>query len=267
MTSFTKKLCMTEITVSRFLKNCPHFYEPPGKPDRKSSAFGWIDAGELTLTSGSKSLKLGAGDLFFIPEGSVCRSEWRGTPGIEYYHIAITSNKTELSDSPAFAIQRVDGFCRAETGRRIRELWSLFATGERTDKLRALGLYFILYSEILPHLTAEKPQRAGETLSGALAYIEQHVAEDFTVEELAAAATVSTSRLFHLFRTELGTTPVRWRNALRTERAAVDLRATDDSVDDIAARWGFHSAAYFRETFKACTGMTPTDYRAMAKGS
>ena len=48
------------------------------------------------------------------------------------------------------------------------------------------------------------------------------------------------------------------------ERAAVDLRTTDDSIDDIAARYGFHSAAYFRETFKACVGMTPSEYRAAA---
>ena len=264
MTSYTKKLCMTELSVSRLTETCPHLIELPGKPDRRSSAFGWIREGALTLTSGARTLTLGAGDLFFLPEGSCCRSEWRGTPGIDCYHISITSKKTDLSDGPGFALQRVDAFCTEETGRRIDEIYTLFASGRRTDKLRALGLYYILYAEILPHLAEAPPSRHSPAVTDALAYIERRIAEDYSMDELAAASAVATSRLFHLFRSELGTTPVRFRNNLRVERAAVDLRTTDDSIDDIAARYGFHSAAYFRETFKACVGMTPSEYRAAA---
>jgi AraC-like DNA-binding protein len=255
---------MTELSVSRFTETCPHLVGGMGRADRRSSAFGWIREGELTLTSGASRLTLGAGDLFFIPEGSCCRLTWRGTPDIDYYHIAITSKKTDLADGPVFALQRVDALCTEETGRRIDEIHTLFASGLRTDKLRALGLYYILYADILPHLAAAPPPRHSPAVADALAYIERRIAEDYSMDELAAASAVSTSRLFHLFRSELGTTPVRFRNHLRVERAAVDLRTADDSVDDIAARYGFHSAAYFRETFKACVGMTPSEYRAAA---
>ena len=84
---------------------------------------------------------------------------------------------------------------------------------------------------------------------------------------LAAAACISESRLFHLFREELGTTPVKFRNEIRAERAAQALRSGTASIDEIAMTHGFHSTVYFRETFKRVTGMTPSEYRTMARSS
>lgn len=48
---------------------------------------------------------------------------------------------------------------------------------------------------------------------------------------------------------------------MRVIRASRALHLSDDPIDTIAERNGFHSAAYFRETFKQITGMTPSEYR------
>lgn len=77
---------------------------------------------------------------------------------------------------------------------------------------------------------------------------------------MARSAAVSTRQLSRLFRTELGTTPVRWVERVRLSRAQ-DLLVSGHSVTSTAVRAGFGSDETLRRTFLRHHGITPTDYR------
>lgn len=263
-TIYKKKICMTELHIGKMKFECPQYFDVG--MGQKNSAFIFVAKGGVTINTVGKSIHVDEGGLLFIPEGIRYNAVWRGTPDIEYYSLRIISKKVDLTDSASgIALQRIDIFDPCELHSRIEEIYSLFTTGERPKLIRAVGLYYCLYSEILPHLTEESLPKHNPALVAAIKYIDEHYTDDTPIDSLADACHVSSSRLYHLFNSELHTTPVKYRNSLRIGHAAAELRSSALGIDEIAEHHGFNSAAYFRETFKAETGLTPTEYRTMSR--
>lgn len=86
---------------------------------------------------------------------------------------------------------------------------------------------------------------------------------DLDPGRIAAAHHISVSYLHRVFRSQEHTV-TRWLRDQRLEHARRDL--TDPvrrgvPVQEIAARWGFRSAADFTRAFRSAYGMPPTHYR------
>lgn len=99
------------------------------------------------------------------------------------------------------------------------------------------------------------------------AYIDEHCAEDFTVETLAQVAFVTPSYLSRLFKKHLGITPMRYRNAARMEKAKHLLLIKSASVEEIADALGFEDAKYFGQLFKSHTSLNPSQFRRKYRAS
>lgn len=260
---FDKKLCMTELQTEHAIYARMNYFETVG--GRRDSTFIYIVKGSVTVHAMGRHLSAEAGSLLYIPEEQRYNAVWQGVPEIEYYAFHIISKTFDLTNTDRYEIQRIEELSTSETGQVFRAIFDLFATGERIPKVRAIGMYYHFYADVLPYLRTAPPVKYNDALLVAIDYIEQNYAEDFGVDTLASVACISESRLYHLFREELGTTPVKFRNEIRVERAARALRAGDASIDEIALTHGFHSTIYFRETFKSITGMTPSEYRVTAR--
>lgn len=98
-------------------------------------------------------------------------------------------------------------------------------------------------------------------LTCALDYIEAHLADDVTPQEVADACHYSLSgmqKIFsHVFRIGLADYMARRRITL----AARDLLTTRDSVLDIALRYGYASHEVFIRAFRRICGETPGHFR------
>ncbi len=256
---YSKKLCMKELCVSRNSFVNSHFYDTGGR--RANSAFIFVVRGELELAMLNERRRFSAGTLVYIPEGSRYSSFWSGTPEIEFFTLHIINNHPETGES--YGLQAVDGLDPAETAARVTEIFELMATGGRVERVRAIGLYYGLYADVLPRLAVSPPVKYNPALLAAVDYIDAHYAEDFGIDDLAAVCHISASRLSHLFRSELGTTPVRLRGEIRLEHASAMLRAGELPIADIAERCGFNSIVYFDKAFKSVTGFTPGEYRSL----
>lgn len=256
---FEKKLCMTELQVEHAVFARMNYFE--AVEGRRNSSFIYIVKGSVTLNAMGQRLSADMGSLLYIPEGQRYNAVWQGMPEIEYYAFHIISKTYDLTNTDRYEIQRVDQLSDVGTGALFKTVYELFATEERIAKVRAIGMYYHFYADVLPHLRAVPSVKYNTALLAAIAYIEQNYSMDFDMGTLASVSCISESRLYHLFREELATTPVRFRNEIRVERAAQALRTGDDSIEDIATSHGFHSTIYFREIFKGITGMTPSEYR------
>ncbi|MBR3998752.1 MAG: helix-turn-helix transcriptional regulator [Clostridia bacterium] len=122
-----------------------------------------------------------------------------------------------------------------------------------------------MYSDVLHTLKEADNPRYNRTLSAAMEYIEKHYGENFSMETLSGAMCLSESRLYHLFREELNTTPVKYRCSVRVRHAADDLRLGIYSTEETAFRNGFRSTAYFREAFRNVMGISVSEYRRMLR--
>ena len=82
-----------------------------------------------------------------------------------------------------------------------------------------------------------------------------------TVDDLADVAAMSPRTFARRFVQETGTTPQRWLTGQRILLAQQLLEETDETVDVIAERAGFGTAATFRHHFRAWRATTPQAYR------
>ncbi len=92
-------------------------------------------------------------------------------------------------------------------------------------------------------------------------YIEKHLSEPITLDELSSIAHFEKSYLTVRFKEIWGLSPMKYVNYMRIERAKLLLKTTDMSVTDVAGAVGFGSIHYFSRYFKEKENMTPNEYR------
>ncbi len=100
-----------------------------------------------------------------------------------------------------------------------------------------------------------------ERIGKAIAYIRQHMDEDIRLETLAGRACLSKDHFIRLFRQEMNTTPLKYINQKKMEKAQLLLLTESLSVKEVAYRLAFDDYSYFNRLFKKVTGMTPQEYR------
>lgn len=110
----------------------------------------------------------------------------------------------------------------------------------------------------------EAPIRAtsAATLSAVIDYMAAHLHDDQTVDGLAALASMSPRTFARRFRAETGTTPYEWLLTHRISAAQRMLEQGDDTIETVASRCGFGTAAVLRHHFGRRLGTTPQAYRA-----
>jgi transcriptional regulator GlxA family with amidase domain len=110
------------------------------------------------------------------------------------------------------------------------------------------------------------PRDSCDTVGEVLVWMEQHLDEEVTVEQLATRALMAPRTFARRFQQETGTTPYRWILRQRVLLAQELLEGTDETVDAVAARTGFGTAAALRHQFVRALGTTPNAYRRAFRG-
>jgi AraC family transcriptional regulator, arabinose operon regulatory protein len=106
------------------------------------------------------------------------------------------------------------------------------------------------------------PQQLDERIHEAISFIARNLAGRLTVRAIADAVALSPSRLSHLFTEQVGTSPARFVELRRIERAQALLASSSLPVGAIAEATGFSSQFYFATRFRALAGMSPSQWRA-----
>ncbi|WP_436763954.1 GlxA family transcriptional regulator [Streptosporangium sp. V21-05] len=105
------------------------------------------------------------------------------------------------------------------------------------------------------------PTPRGGSLEPLLAWLQDNLATDLTLADIAAHTGTSTRTLIRRFREQTGTTPLQWLHRARVRQAQHLLESTHHTVERIGAQVGFGSATAFRDRFKKTTGVSPHSYR------
>jgi AraC family transcriptional regulator len=93
-------------------------------------------------------------------------------------------------------------------------------------------------------------------------YVEAHLAEPMSLDELAAQAGLSRGFFARRFRRSLGTSPHEYVVTRRVSRARALLERTDVPLVDVAASCGFADQSHLTREFRKRVGTTPGRYRS-----
>ncbi len=93
-------------------------------------------------------------------------------------------------------------------------------------------------------------------------WIADNLDADLSVPALAARAHMSERNFARVFQREVGTTPARYVEGLRLERARMALSEGTQPVAAVARRCGFGTATTMRRAFERRLRIRPSDYRA-----
>lgn len=80
-------------------------------------------------------------------------------------------------------------------------------------------------------------------------------------QELANLVNLSSSRLGHLFKLQMGVDLSHFLANQRLQKAAELLRQTELSIKEIAVRIGYHHSSSFDRGFQNKFGVPPADFR------
>ena len=105
------------------------------------------------------------------------------------------------------------------------------------------------------------PTETNTRLTPILKYIEEHLTEDLSLEQLAQRFGYSYTYFCEMFSSALGVSPMRYLRSRRLETAKSLLAATSLPVVDIAISVGFSSSKQLWRTFRQQFGLSPTEYR------
>jgi transcriptional regulator GlxA family with amidase domain len=118
----------------------------------------------------------------------------------------------------------------------------------------------------------ERPSQAAYTIPSALAqsdptvaaferWVREHLAETISLPDAAKAIGVSERTLQRCVQRTVGTSPIRFVQDLRVERAAHLLRTTDLSLETISRKVGYEHANTLRVLLRDRTGKTTSALR------
>lgn len=101
-----------------------------------------------------------------------------------------------------------------------------------------------------------------ELISRVRLYIQEHYAEDLSLNTLAACFYVHPNYLSRAFKKKTGQNFLDYLTSVRMERAKDMLKHTDQKVYDIALSAGYDSPRYFSRLYKQAFGESPSEWRA-----
>ncbi len=242
---------------------------------------GYICEGEGLYILADQTFHAKAGDLFLVRPNEQHCVPTITSPELRSYNFYITSyylwnvcseylkpgiQSLLIGDTPIIHcfsgkskyVEQIRALCEQETQPRAQDL----------GKIRFLMLS--LMESITEEMAAsQRYEKSGSTVTAehlngvqkAIQYINNHLTEDVSLEQLAKCTNLSRTYFSVIFKQVTGVTPYEYLILRRIEHSLELLRGQDVSIAEVASRCGFNSITNFNRLFKNATGMAPREYR------
>lgn len=207
------------------------------------------------------------GQLFLLPEGTVQSYGTISDYTFGKYWCHFTAR---IGDFPLFRIVETPAFVDISDQEQLKyKFEQLIYWWQRLELSSLLHAHSILLEIIAQFIDQSISVKLNTNITGALDkintvlhFIEEHLNETLSVEELAQIAHFHPNYFIRIFKETTGFSPIQYINRLRIEKAKHFLTFTQLNVSAIADKFGM-DISYFSRMFKEHTGFTPTQYREL----
>lgn len=221
---------------------------------------GWVETGE-------KSFFPKKGDLVLIPANQPHAYSIINDNHYKKYWCHFTAT---IGDKNLFEIFDFPNIINiTEDNEWITQLFQKLITYERegdiSSVLKAKAVLLQMVSYFLEKTQAKElriyKSPAIEKLEVLLSYIDKHLDQPITVEQLADIVHLQVNYFIKFFRSHLGNTPMNYVKRQRLDKAKHYLLDSDLPISQIGQMVGYVEVSHFSNQFKSYTGMTPSLYR------
>lgn len=146
----------------------------------------------------------------------------------------------------------------------LQNAFDSIASGDPALKLSGQSLLLYFLNLFIAEDNALNPGPSAD-ISRAVQYINAHITENITLEELAQQSGLSESRFKTKFKQQVGFTPREYINNQKIKEAQ-RLLQNGMSVTETAFTLGFSTSNYFASVFKQFTWQKPSEYRKKYRG-
>lgn len=218
---------------------------------RRANERGWTIAGNCT----GNFLLAESGIL----DGKTATTHWGFREVFEQRYPKVKLNTDQLLTRHEHIYCAGGGLAWFDLGLHIIERHYGFETAIQTAK--AFVIDYRRDSQLSYSLMRLAKPHKDELIKQVQEWLEDHYAEQFTVDELAEQFKVSKRTMIRRFNLALDMPPNTYVQSMRIEAAQKLLEETDRTVDVVMNDVGYEDASSFRRLFRKKTGLTPTEYR------
>ena len=172
----------------------------------------------------------------------------------------------ELRNFSEIDMRTICGKFGTEEIDRILQISEQISYESKAEKLLNASIISGLVSQLvimLLRVSPTKPLQNNTSLlvQRTLAYINEHFAEDVSLEEIASALSITPNYLGKIFKNSLGYTFNYHLNKTRLKNACNLLLSTNEKTSDIAKKSGYKTPEHFYLVFKKIFGIKPSEYK------
>ncbi len=221
---------------------------------RHSDGFVCFSAGSAEYVFDGYSFTAGSGGFFYLAKDSVY--EIRVREKTEFICVDFDfGNEVSVQRSAVFPN------VPPNTGNDFRKLFYLWSKQNPVGFAQSFSLLYRLYAEAIR--IESKSYSSGAALFSRITdcVLEHYTDPDFSVSCIASQMNLSEVHIRRVFHNVGNTSPVRYINYLRLEKAKNMLISSNFSIREVAESAGFRDPFYFSRLFRTEIGMSPSDYR------
>lgn len=225
----------------------------------------FIIEGEGYLKVGDRTYYPQPGELYILPAGS---DQGYGTINENTFGKYWCHFTAKIGDLDLFQILHTSPSIVVKDPLSLQQTFEKMITFHRSEALsaqfRVNGILNELIAEFIEQNASVKLNLATtptyEKMNNVLRYMEQHMADQVSIETLAQLAHYHPNYFINAFKQFTGYSPIQYMNHLRSEKAKDLLLTTELNVSQIADSFGME-LSYFSRMFKEQTGFKPTAFR------
>ncbi len=240
-----------------------------------------VRRGEGVYTTEKKSYPMREGDMFFFGSEEMHCITDVGADGLEILNLQFapeyvweSTSETMRAEHANFCFAHSENFENRIPADRAEELSALFLKikeeleGKRMEYALAAKTFLtqMIVTLLRDFRYADETSPVASDhircVRRALVYIDRHLADKLSLEDIAAEAGISPAYFSTVFRKVSRIGLWEYITSKRIDRAIRLLTAPDrsETVLEIAARCGYNNTANFNKAFKKRIGMTPGEY-------
>jgi len=155
----------------------------------------------------------------------------------------------------------------ADPGELLGANYSSFSTLAGIDGEEELTAWLVgMLEQAMDAIVTHHRYPIGVLLSDAIRYMEEHVGEGLSRDDVAARACLSPAHFSRVVKQTYGYSFTELLARMRVDRACELLTVTERPLSSIAADCGFADQSYFTKVFQRHVGQTPGEYRRARLG-